>query len=225
MVPTGFALDYTSVASVLSTAFALSIAIESYTVFRRTEREHFLAFTIGFVLLAASFALLIPLAFGINLPTIGYETSDILAYPPRIVISSLGFIIIALSYTPTQRVRQVLYGLIALLVFLVALVLFPYAPSVPSSIDSLLFLLHTALLIYIVYRIWQVARPTGLATSAFLILLVSQFIAFVGTLNPDQLTLMIGETARLVSFFLFFTALAIAIRPKVAPQPTRTKLR
>ena len=147
MILTGFSLDFTSVVSILSVAFALSVAVESYIVFRRTEREHFLAFTVGFILLAVSYAHLNPLAFGIRLPTIGYETSDILAYPPRIVISSLGFIIIALSYTPTRRVKQILYGFIALLAFLVGLVLFPSTPPVPYSVNSLLFLLHTGLLI------------------------------------------------------------------------------
>ena len=225
MILTGFSIDFTSVVSILSVAFALSVAVESYIVFRRTERKHFLAFTVGFVLLAVSYALLIPLAFGIRLPTIGYETSDILAYPPRIVISSLGFIIIALSYTPTRRVKQILYGFIALLAFLVGLVLFPSTPSVPYSVNSLLFLLHTGLLIYIILRIWRITRLTALTTTAFLSLLGSQFVAFVGSLSPNEISLMIAETLLLVSFFLFFVALAIAIRPKITSQPTETKVR
>lgn len=224
-MPAGFSLDFTSIASVLSTAFAIAVAIESYIVYRHTNRGHLLAFAVGFVLLAVSFALLIPLAFGIKLPTVGYETSDILDYPPRIIISSLGFIIIALSYTPTRRVKETLYVLIALLVLFVGIVLWPHTPSVPHSFNSLLYLLHAGLLVYIVYRIGQGTKLSGLAMSAFLALLLSQCIALIDSLAPEEITFLVGQTIRVVSFVLFFLALARAIRPRAMQPSMETKLR
>ncbi len=225
MVPLGIGLDFTSVASILSVAFALSIATESYIVFRRTERQHLLAFMVGFILLAVSYALLIPLAFGIKLPTVGYETSDILDYPPRIVISSLGFIIIALSYTPTRKVRGILYGLIALLAFFVALVFLPNIPSIPYYFNSLLYLLHAGLLIYIIYRIATVRKPSELATLAFLFLLTSQGVGLIDSLIPSETIFLLGQAILVISFAFFFTALARAIRPRAATEPMPTKTR
>lgn len=214
MLLAGVGLEISSIASVLSVVFALSIAFEAYFVYRRTEREHFLAYFVAFTLLAISYGLLIPLAFGVKLPTIGYEVSDILSYPPRIVISSIGYVIIALSYTRTHRVKQILYGLIALLVFLVVLVVTPQVPSIPFSVDSLLLLLHVALLAYVSYRMWQ-AKSAGLVSLGFIILLCSQFAGLVASLQLEEVTVLLAQVLRVVSFSLLFSALALTIRPKI----------
>ena len=219
MLLAGVSLEISSIASVLSVVFALSVAFEAYFVYRRTEREHFLTYFVAFTLLAISYALLIPLAFGVKLPTIGYETSDILAYPPRIVISSIGFVIIALSYTRTHRVKQTLYGLMVLLAFLVVLVVLPQIPRVPYSADSLLFLLHVGLLVYISYRMWQATKSIGLVSAGFIILLSSQFVALVASLQLEEVTILLAETLRVVSFVLLFAALALTISPKPMVEP------
>lgn len=214
MLLAGVALEITSMASLLSVVFALSIAFEAYFVYRKTERRHFLAYSVAFTLFAISYALLIPLAFGVKLPTTGYETSDILAYPPRIVISSVGFALIALSYTRTHRVKQILYGLMVLLALLVALVILPRASVVPYSFDSLLLLLHVGLLVYVCYRIWRVTKTMGLVSLGFIVLLVSELVALVATLQPDELTVLVAQTIRVASYALLFAALAQALRPK-----------
>lgn len=219
MPPAGAGLEVTSTASVLSVVFALSIAFEAYFVYRKTERRHFLSYSVAFTLFAISYALLIPLALGVRLPTIGYERSDVLAYPPRIVISSIGFALIALSYTGTHRVKQILYGLLVLLALLVGLVVLPQASVVPYSADSLLFLLHVGLLAYVSYRIWE-AKSMGLVSLGFIVLLVSQLVALVATLQPEETTVLVAETIRVVSYALLFAALAQTIRPKsVAEKP------
>lgn len=213
MLLAGVGLEISSIASVLSGVFALSIAFEAYFVYRRTERAHFLAYFVAFTLLAISYALLIPLAFGMKLPTIGYEISDILAYPPRIVISSIGYVIIALSYTRTRRVRQILYALITLLVFLVVLVVLPQIPSIPFSVDSLLFLLHVLLLVYVLYRMLQ-AKSASLVSLAFIILLASEFVALVASMQLEEITILFAQVLRVVSFAILFVALTMTIRPK-----------
>ncbi|HVB11960.1 MAG TPA: hypothetical protein VNE86_02415 [Nitrososphaerales archaeon] len=225
MALVGVGLDFTSIVSIVSVAFALTIVRQSYIVYRRTDRANFLALSVAFTLLAISYALLIPLAFGVKLPTIGYETNDILTYPPRIVIASIGLIIIALSYTPTPRVKQILYGLIVLLFLFVALVMVPQGPVVSPSVDGLLFLLHVGLLAYVLCRMWQIAKPIELVPLGFLILLVSQCIELIGSLQVGEVTFLLAQAIRLLSFALLFAALVKVTQSKTDYQKTGTKLR
>jgi hypothetical protein len=223
MAAVGVGLGFTSIASILSTVFALSIALQSYLVYRRTRRGYFLEFGTGFIMLAASYALLIPLAFGVMLPTVGYPNSDILDYPPRIITSSIGFVIIALSYSSAPRIRQILYLLVALLGFLVLLVIGPQISAVPYSIDNFLYVLHIGLLVYVLYQMWRVTRPIVTVFWGFVVLLVSQCIGLVDAFQPQEITFLLTQAVRVVSFGLLFAALARANRPKLIERPDKAK--
>ncbi len=212
MSSVGIGVDFTSLASALSTAFAVSIATQSFVVYRRTEREHFLALSVGFSLLAISFALLIPLAFGITLPTIGYESSDILSYPPRIVISPIGFIIIALSYSPRRHVKGLLYGLLCLLILLVGMVIDPQLPPVPQDVNILLYVAQIGLLSYVLYQMSSAARPIGTVSLGFVLLLLSQCAALADFLQTGEVAFFVAQSLRLASFALLVVALVQANR-------------
>ena len=198
--------DITSLASALSASLALVIAFQAYRAYKYTEKNYLLAFVAGFSLLAASYVFLIPLAFGISLPTAGYERNDILNYPPRIVMQSFGFILIGLSYSQAPRVKHFLYGFIALLVFLVVLVILPQAPSVLYSVNSLLYLLNTGLLAYVLYHMMEKSKPTDLVFIGFLFMALSQYTGFVDTLQNGELTSFLTQAIRLVSLLMFFVA-------------------
>ncbi|MGH2639768.1 MAG: hypothetical protein ACRDF4_10915, partial [Rhabdochlamydiaceae bacterium] len=83
-------------------------------------------FFAGFLLLGLSFARLISVdSARITIPTCRGTTSNLQSYPPRlvIVIQSLGFILIALSYIQSARAKQFLYVLYGLLILLILFII------------------------------------------------------------------------------------------------------
>lgn len=212
MVLAGLNLDFTSVGSLISTIFAVMIAFESYRVYHRTERQHFLAFSIAFTLLGIAYALLIPLAIGVALPPFGYETGDILAYPPRIILTTISFIVVALSYTPTVRVKEIMYGLVALLIISVTITLIPGLPDIPYSVDVGLFLLHIVLLAYVLFQMSHFAKPARSIFLAFVILLVSQCVNLAYIIQTFNIIFLLSQALRVISFALLFVTLVIASR-------------
>jgi hypothetical protein len=215
LVAFGVISDLSSIASALSAVLALVIAFQAYRAYNYTAKGYLLAFVAGFILLALSFVLLIPLAFGIDLPAVGYENNDILNYPPRIVMQSIGFILIGLSYSQTPRAKHFLYGLFALLVLLVVVVILPQAPPVPYEVNSLLYLLNTGLLAYVLYHMMEKAKPTDLVFIGFLLMALSQYTGLIDTLQYGELTFFLTQAIRLVSLFIFFAAFLRLRNPRV----------
>lgn len=221
MVLFGVLPDISSFASAASVILTLIIVFESYRAYRYTRRDYLLAFVWGFGLLAVSYALLIPLQFGIKLPTVGYESGDILNYPPRLVIESAGFLLIGLAYSQTPKARYLLYSIVALLLVLVLLVVLPYTPEVPYSVDALLYLLNLLLICYILYRMLDKTRPTDLVMIAFLLMAVSQYTGIIDTLQSGELTFFLVQLARILSLIIFFAAFLRVPERRPIAKPVR----
>jgi hypothetical protein len=215
--------DISSFTSAASTILAIVIALETYRAYEYTRKDYQLAFAVGFALLAASYALLVPLAFGIKLPTIGYATSDILNYPPRMVIQSVGFILVALAYSRTPRAKYFLYGLLALLGVLVVIVVIPQTPEIPYSVNALLYLLNLALICYVLYSMLEKTKPTDLVMIGFLLMALSQYTGIVDALQGSELTYFLVQLTRLLSLVVFFVAfLRLPVRRPIEIQPDRS---
>lgn len=214
--------DISSFTSAASVILALVIVFESYKAYRYTHRDYLLAFAWGFALLAISYAVLIPRQFGINLPTVGYESGNILNYPPRLVIESAGYILIGLAYSRTPWVRYLLYGVLTLLMFLVLVILFPNTPEVPYSVDALLHFLNLIVICYILYHMLEKTRPTDLVMIAFLVMAVSQYTGVIEVLQTGELTSFLVQATRVLSLITFFVAfLRVPERRPLEASPVR----
>lgn len=222
MVLFGVLPDISSFTSATSVILALVIIFESYRAYKYTRRDYLLAFIWGFGLLAISYALLIPAQFGLKLPTIGYESGDILNYPPRLVVESAGFLLISLAYSRTPKARYLLYGIVALLIALVLVVMLPNTPQVPYSVDALLYLLNLLLSCYIIYHMVEKTRPTDLVMIGFFLMAVSQYTGIINTLQGGELTYFLVQLTRILSLVVFFAAfLRVPERRPVEMKPVR----
>lgn len=200
----------------------LVIVFESYRAYRYTKRDYLLAFVWGFVLLAISYAFLIPYQFGIRLPTLGYESGNILNYPPRLVIESAGYLLIGLAYSRTPWAKYFLYSIVALLIVLVYIVILPITPEVPYSVDALLHLLNLAVICYILYHMLEKTRPTDLVILGFVVMAVNQYTGIIDTLQAGELTHFLVEIARVLSLIIFFVAfLRVPERRPIKAGPAR----
>lgn len=208
MVLFGVIPDISSFMWAASTILALIIAFETYRAYKYTRKDYLQAFMTGFALLAISYALLIPLIFGVHLPTYGYPTSDILDYPARMVIQSVGFILVALAYSRTRRAKHIMYWLLAILaVFVIADMLPDYiVPEVPYSVNALVYLLNLGLISYIVYRMLEKMRPTNLVIIGFLQMALSQYTGIIDALQGSELTHFLVQLTQLLSLSVFFAA-------------------
>jgi len=222
----GVVPDISSVTSAVSAILALIIAFETYQAYKYTRIAYLQAFIVGFALLAISYALLIPLIFGVKLPTSGYPTSDILDYPPRFAIQSVGFILIALAYSRTPRAKYIMYALLGLLAVFVILDMLPtnIFPEVPYSYNTLLYILNLILIFYVLYHMLEKMKPTDLVIMGFLLMALSQYTSIIDALQGSELTRFLVQLTQLFSLAVFIAAfLRLPTRHSVEVEAVRSR--
>jgi hypothetical protein len=199
-----------------SSVLALVLALQSYHAYRFVRKSYLLNFSAGFLLLAISYAVLLPLALGVKLPGNFQDTDDILNYPVFSVMETVGYALIALAYSQTKKSRTMLFGLISFVIALVILVLLP-SSFVPLYVDVILYLVNTSLVAYVLFHMLKIMPPTDLVFVGFLLLGIHEYTQFITQVAeliynyPDDGYFLISEIIR-ISALAFLCASFLVIR-------------
>ncbi|MGI0085729.1 MAG: hypothetical protein ACREBQ_11680 [Nitrososphaerales archaeon] len=202
---------------------AFILAIQAYHAFTYAKKDYLLNFSAGFLLLALSYIVLVPLALGISLPAYLEDADDIVNYPLFAVMQTIGYALIALAYSQRVRGKQILVGLTGLLIVPIILVLSPGA-YMPESVDILLYLLNTSLLGFVLYHMLKVMPPTDLVFAGFLLLAIHEYTALIGSINesiysyPDEGSFFVAELLRLSALCTLFVSFLVVRRQFVPSQ-------
>jgi hypothetical protein len=181
-----------------------------------------LNFTAGFLLLALSYVILIPLALGVKLPGNFQDADDILSYPLFSIMETIGYALIALAYSQTKRSRNILFGLISFLALMIVLALLP-SSFVPLSVDVLLYLLNTLLLGYVLFHMLKIMPPTDIVFVGFLLLAMHEYTQLIAQVTelmynyPDDAYFLIAESLRLSGLAILCVSFLIIQFQKPTP--------
>jgi hypothetical protein len=201
-----------------SAVLAFILAFQSYRAYNFVRKAYLLNFSAGFLLLALSYVILIPLALGVKLPGHFQDADDILNYPVFSIMETIGYALIALAYSQSRKSRTILFGLVTFVVILVVLVLLPNS-FVPLSVDVLLYLTNTCLVAYVLFHMLKIMPPTDLVFVGFLLLAIHEYTQLVTQVAeliynyPDDGYFLISEALRLSALALLCASfLVIRIR-------------
>ncbi len=208
--------------SAASAVLAFILAFQAYHAYKFARKDYLLNFSAGFLLLALSYVILIPLALGVNLPAHFQDTDDIVSYPVFAIMQTIGYLLIALAYSQTAKSRKILVSLIGFLILLVALVLLP-SSFVPLSVDVLLYLLNTSLLAYVLYHMLKIMPPTDLVFVGFLLLAMHEYTQLITQITefiynyPDDGYFLVSQVLRLSALCMLFASFLLVHRQKLVP--------
>jgi hypothetical protein len=213
-------LDLSLPIALASALMTLVLSFQAYRAFKYAKRDYLLNFSVGFLLLTMSYALLIPLALGVKLPANFQDADDIINYPAFAFMQTIAYGLIALAYSQTTRSRQTLFGLVGLLGVVVFASLIP-GMDIIQSVDIVLYLINLGLLGFVLYHMMKFMPPTNLVFAGFLFLAIHQYTVLLGSLNEaiynytDDGTFLIATSLRLIAFgFMFVSFFASRRRPR-----------
>ena len=195
--------QFSFILAAFSTLLCLVISYQAYHSYKYMKSDYLLNFSAGFLLLAISYLILVPLAFGIKLPDMGTDVDSILNYSGRVVIHGAGLILIALAYSQTPRARKLLFGLIGALAILELLIILPQV-YIPESVDSALYLMNTALVVYVMYHMLKVVPSLDLVFLGFSLFALDEYTAFIASLGEGHIVYLLAESLRLAGLLIFF---------------------
>ena len=210
-------LDLSLPIALASALMTLVLAFQAYRAFKYAKRDYLLNFSVGFLLLTISYALLIPIALGMKLPANFQDADDIINYPAFAFMQTVAYALIALAYSQTIRARQTLFGLVGLLGVLVFTSLIPGMAMV-QSVDIVLYLINVGLLGFVLYHMTKVMPPTNLVFAGFLFLTLHEYTVLLGSVNEavynytDDGTFLIATSIRLVAFGMMFVSFFVSRR-------------
>lgn len=206
------------VISGLSTLLASVIATQTLIAYRRTGRDYLLNYSVGFILLVISFVILLPTDFGVHIPLCCENRYyAIESFPPRYILQTFGYILIALAYSRNRWEKQLLVVLTGLLVFLVILVLLPQV-TVPRYTDAYVHSADVAVIAYVLFYLLrfvirsQGSPSTGLVFVGFLLILFGQYTFAVHDLATVRLINLLAKTLQLLGLGTLVLAFLVIVR-------------
>jgi hypothetical protein len=205
-------LDISVGISGVSSVLAFILAFHSYQAFKYSKKEYLLNFSGGFLLLALSYFILIPIALGISNLSVRFgDTDDIANFPIIALMQTVGYGLIVLAYSQTVRARKILAYLMILLVLIATLTLFSKS-FIPANVDVAIYILNTCLLSFVLYHMLKVMPPTDLVFAGFLTLAINEYTLLIGSINeslysyPDEGTFLIAEVLRFIGLCMLVVA-------------------
>lgn len=199
--------------SSVSATLSFIIAYEAFRARKFSLSSYLLNYFVGFLLLGLSFVIVLPIDLGEHARQIIQLGYSVESFPPRLIMQSIGFILIALAYSHSRFAKQLLLILTGSLIALVVLVLLP-AVNVPPSVDIFLRIVNVAVLSYVLAYLLRFMfdlrfpRLTGLVFVGFLLELANQAVFAIHGVETVRILMffakVIGVAALVVLVCAFF---------------------